>query len=136
MEAPHNGKTRVLLIEDHPHMRRLLGSFVDNQPNLTLEAAFETAEAALEYINGNKPDFVLVDIALPGMNGIELIKELHTRFDGKVICLVVSGQAYDFYAEQAQLAGARGFVGKGDPEGLRLALSSVTGGGEYWQAPL
>jgi DNA-binding NarL/FixJ family response regulator len=128
--------TKVLLVEDHPHVRQMLGAFVDSQPGLSLEASFESAEAALTYIDDNRPEFVLADVRLPGINGVELIRKLHAHFDGQVVCLVISGQAHGIFAEQARLAGARGFVEKGDPEKLRLALGSVSSGEEYWQEML
>lgn len=125
-------RRKALLVEDHPRMRRLLGDLVDHTPQLVLEAAFESAEAALDYINGNKPEFVLADISLPGMSGIDMIKELHTRF-GSVPCLVVSGHTQASYVEAAKSAGAKGFVDKSEPETFHEALASVINGNEYWQ---
>jgi DNA-binding NarL/FixJ family response regulator len=69
------------------------------------------------------PDLVIVDISLPGMNGVDLVKELRRNYDG-VKLLVVTGHARERYFDAAMQAGADEFVTKGD---LKLLLDKMRG---------
>jgi DNA-binding NarL/FixJ family response regulator len=75
---------------------------------------------------------VLVDVSLPGMNGLDFVAALQNRCPD-VVCLILSGHRARWYVERARELGARGYVVKGDLPGLRSALRAVLAGGFYFK---
>jgi DNA-binding NarL/FixJ family response regulator len=67
---------RVSLVEDHPVLSGLLQEFIATLPRVRSCTVARSAENALLDIEGNVPDLMFIDLSLPGMNGIELIREL------------------------------------------------------------
>ncbi len=121
------GWMRIFIVDDHPVMRRGLGHVIDSLPDMQLAGEAAQAEEALEKIEQAAPDLVLVDISLGDRSGIELIKELRSRYDSIKI-LVLSMHDESLYAERSIRAGALGYVHKNAPteslvEGMRKALA-------------
>ena len=103
--------TRILLVDDHPLLRQGIAQTIEAEPDLTVSGQAGDAEEAVAMFDGVDPDLVITDISLPGMNGLELLKNLITLHpDLKV--LVVSRHDEELYAERAVRAGARGYVSK------------------------
>ena len=112
-------------------VRQLLGKLIEQSPGLTLQGSAESAEEALEYLaNDKRPDLALVDISLPGMDGIELIGIMKERWP-EILTLAVSGHDESLYARAAFKAGARGYVMKGKLVSVREAIRQVVDGGRY-----
>ena len=103
--------TRLLLVDDHPLMRQGLAMTLNAEPDLEVAAQAGDAESALDLYDEVQPDLVVVDISLPGMNGLELLKHLLAR-EPSLPILVVSRHDEELYAERAVRAGARGYVSK------------------------
>jgi DNA-binding NarL/FixJ family response regulator len=121
----------VILIDDHPLMRKGLALSLEADPGFKVIEQGASAEEALDLLNSHVPDLLIVDISLPGMSGLELIKHVHAmQPDVKV--LVVSRHDETLYAERAIRAGARGYVMKleaGDT--IAKAARRVLDGGIY-----
>ena len=66
----------VCIVEDNLGLRESVATYLDNVPGFECPGAYETAEEALVAIPLRRPDVVLMDINLPGMNGIECVKQL------------------------------------------------------------
>ena len=84
--------TKILVVDDEPKIRRIITSYLQ-------EAGFETAEAsdgetALELIAGN-PDLVILDVGLPGIDGIEVLRQLRTRSDTPVMLVTARAEETD-----------------------------------------
>jgi DNA-binding NarL/FixJ family response regulator len=109
---------KVFIVEDYESMRIILKRLLKkNFNNITAIGESETAEEALEEIPKFNPELVLVDISLPGMDGIELIRRVVKKC--KTICvLVVTAHDIEFYQNKAIEAGAHGIVSKTDFEEL------------------
>jgi DNA-binding NarL/FixJ family response regulator len=109
---------KVFIVEDYESMRIILKRLLKkNFNNITAIGESETAEEALEEIPKFNPELVLVDISLPGMDGIELIRRVVKKC--KTICvLVVTAHDIEFYQDKAIEAGAHGIVSKTDFEEL------------------
>lgn len=122
--------TSVFIVEDHEVVRRVLSQFIERLPDFNLCGVAATAEAALVQIPDYQPQLVLVDVSLPGMSGIELIRILHEQYPA-MWTLAVSAHEEGVYAGQALNAGARGYVMKGKTEQLREALRQVSSGNIY-----
>ncbi|HLR91103.1 MAG TPA: response regulator transcription factor [Balneolaceae bacterium] len=120
---------RIYIVDDHPLMRKGLALTIDNEPGFDVCGQAESAEIALDEILATRPDAAVVDISLPGMNGIEFIKNiLHQMPDLKI--LVVSRHDEELYAERALRAGAKGYLMKLEAtETLLTALRQILDGG-------
>jgi len=103
--------TKIYLVDDHPLMRKGIAMTLGLEIDFEVCGQAESAEEAISDIPAKKPDIVVVDISLPGMNGIELIKHLKAQ-NPELQMLVVSRHDEDMYAERAIKAGARGYLMK------------------------
>lgn len=124
-------KKEIFIVDDHPLMRKGMAMTLDNSVEFTVCGQAESAEEALNQIPSLKPDGCVVDISLPGMNGIELVKNLLAQLPDLKI-LVVSRHDEELYAERAIRAGAKGYLMKleaGDV--LVSAVRQVMNGGIY-----
>lgn len=124
-------KKKIYIVDDHPLMRKGMAMTLENSVEFTVCGQSESAEEALSEIPNLKPDACVVDISLPGMNGIELVKNLLAQLPGLKI-LVVSRHDEELYAERAIKAGAKGYVMKleaGDV--LVTAVRQIMNGGIY-----
>ena len=122
----------VLLVEDHTVMASMLARFLRERGGIDVWASVGTAEAALERLAAHKgganwPELALVDVSLPGMNGLDLVVKLgHLYPDLPVV--MVSAHHDPTYVRQALEKGARGYVAKGDPPAIVEAVGQVLAG--------
>lgn len=105
------GRRRILVIDDHPLLRKGLSALINQEPDLLVAAEAPDGECGLELLASNQFDMVTVDISLPGSDGIELVKTIKQRH-GEFPVLVVSMHDEVLFAERALRAGARGFIMK------------------------
>jgi len=122
---------RVVVVDDHPIMRQGLCALIAAEPDLSVCGEAESAESAMEVVPREKPDLVIADITLPGRNGIELIKDLHSVVP-EIPVLVPSMHDEAIYAERVLRVGGRGYVMKQEG-GLKLmeAIRKVLSGQVY-----
>ncbi|MGM0507064.1 MAG: response regulator transcription factor [Bacteroidota bacterium] len=104
-------KHTVYIVDDHPLMRKGMAMTLDLEIDIDVVGQSESAEEALQEIPKKSPDLAILDISLPGMNGIELIKNLLVHLPDLKI-LIVSRHDEELYAERAIRAGARGYLMK------------------------
>jgi DNA-binding NarL/FixJ family response regulator len=123
---------RVFVVEDHLIMRQVLSMLVQRMPSLELCGEAESAETALQAIPTSSPDIVLIDVSLPGMNGIELAGHIRAGQPNLPI-LFISGHDESVYAEQAYQVGAQGYTMKGDPMAIMTAVQDVLQGKLYFK---
>jgi DNA-binding NarL/FixJ family response regulator len=102
---------RLLIVDDHPMMRKGLAQLIDNEGDLKVCAEADNAGQAINAVAKQKFDLALMDISLPDKNGLELIKDLRTLRPDLPI-LVVSMHDEMIYAERVLRAGARGYIMK------------------------
>jgi len=121
-------RKKILLVDDHPLMRRGQADLLERERDLTVCGEAGTARAAMEAIAKLQPDLVLVDMALPDKDGLELIKDIQAIYPGLPV-LAMSMQDESLYAPRVLRAGGRGYVMKGDaPEQLATAIRTVLNG--------
>jgi DNA-binding NarL/FixJ family response regulator len=124
-------KARVLVVDDHLAVRRGLAQLLEQQPDLTMCAAVEDAEHALEVVQQQPVDLAIVDISLGKMDGIELTQRLSSQYPHTRV-LVFSMHDERPYADRALRAGASGFVAKQEAyETLLLAIRQILAGQTY-----
>lgn len=121
-QAQGGGKKRVLIVDDHPILRKGLSMMINQEPDLVVSGEAEDALKAMELIDRVRPDMVIVDISLPGIDGVELLKNIKARF-GDLPALVVSMHDESLFAERALRAGARGYIMK--QEALEDVLTAI-----------
>lgn len=118
---------RVLLVDDHPLVRDGLRAALQHQfADLRIQEA-GAAAAALVSLAADRPDLVLLDVNLPGMNGLDLARQIRA-VDPKIKVLMVAADLDPWTVNEALEAGASGFVAKTNsavtlPEALRVVLS-------------
>ena len=106
-------------------MRRALRHLFERTSSFVVLGEADSAEAALERLLGLQVDLCLVDLSLPGMSGLELIRRLRKE-QPNLRCLVVTGYGDAMYQTAALAAGAAGYVTKGDPEMVLSAVHEAT----------
>lgn len=122
---------RLLIVDDHPIFRQGIGQLIRNIPGVEICGEAENAPSALAAARTLAPDVVLVDISMPGTNGIELIKLLLAERP-RLKVLVLSMHDESLYALRALRAGAKGYVMKQQAmESVAYALQKVISGGIY-----
>jgi DNA-binding NarL/FixJ family response regulator len=123
-------RRRVLVIDDHPVVRRGLRELIAGEPDLEMAGEASSRAEALQWLRSERPDLVLLDLSLGSVvEGLELVKELHSARPGLPI-LVTSMHDEEIYAERVLRTGARGFVGKHEsPEVFLERIRTVLGGG-------
>jgi len=121
-------KKRVLIVDDQPILRKGLSLLINSEPDLTVVAEAENAQQALEKIEAHQPEMLIVDISLPGIDGIELIKTVKLSHRD-LPALVVSMHDESLFAERALRAGARGYIMKQEAlEKVLVAIRRVLAG--------
>jgi len=106
-----NSQVRVLVIDDHPLIRRGLVDLISRESDMQVVGEAEGLEEAFRIFNEQRPTFAIVDITLKDGNGLEFIKEIKARCP-EVRMLVSSMQDETLYAERCLRAGARGYINK------------------------
>jgi len=128
--------TRVLIADDHALVRAGIRAFLERIPNIEVVAEAFDGREAVELVAQRQPDTVLMDIAMPGLNGLEATSQI-VKMWPRVRVIVLSMHASEEYVWQALRAGARGYLLKGASLAeLELALSSVAKGELYLSPPL
>lgn len=124
-------KKKILIVDDHPMMRRGLTDTLETEPGLEVVLQLERAEQVLDALKDQQLDLLIVDVSLPGMNGIELVKNVIFQNPDQKI-LVISRHEESLYAERALRAGAKGYIMKFEPSNVLLkAVNKVLNGGIY-----
>ena len=134
---PTPGKARILLVDDHPLMRRGLAALIDNEPDLAVCAEAGNRKSALDAVARCAPDLAIVDLSLEGgEDGLDLVKALKIR-SPPVPALVLSMHPEARYGERALRAGARGFIAKQQlGEAVLAAIRRVLAGRIYMSGAL
>lgn len=104
-------RKKILVVDDHAVLREGLVAQINREPNLVVCGEAEDAREALSAIGKLKPDLVLVDITLPGRNGLELIRDIRALHPHLPV-LVLSMHDESLFAERVLRAGGRGYVSK------------------------
>ena len=127
---------RILIADDHAIVRRGLKQIVSEQADMIVASEAENAREVLDLVRTQKWDVVVLDINMPGRNGLEVLKELK-RENPKLPVLILSIHPEDQYGVRVLKAGAAGYLTKDSaPDELVLAIRKVHRGGKYISASL
>jgi DNA-binding NarL/FixJ family response regulator len=128
--ARAKSELRVWVVEDHPVLRDVLVEFIERLPQVAQCMASDSAEAALASIGRSVPDLMLIDLSLPGMSGIDLVRELR-KVHPDLRCVILSGHRSGGYVNNALAAGANGYLLKGDPLEVERGIEAILAGQQY-----
>ena len=127
----HQNKKRVLLVDDHPVLRKGLARLIDSKEEFAVCGEASTAVDAMVLIRELEPDLVIADIGLPGTSGIELTKTIRAEFQ-QLPVLILSMHEEALYATRALRAGAMGYIVKQDAiDNIAAALRETLNGRRY-----
>lgn len=127
-------RIRVMLVDDHALVREGIRQILGVEPDIAVVGEAERGDVALELLERLQPDVMLLDVRMPGMNGIETTRRIRAGFP-KIRVLILS--AYADFAAEAFRAGASGYVLKSARAGeLVAALRSVFHGSTVIQGEL
>lgn len=104
---------RVLTVDDHPLLREGIAALVNAESDMKLVAEASNGLDAVEKFRLHRPDVTLMDIQMPGLNGVEAISRIQTEFPGARI-IVLTTYSGDAQVVSALRAGARGYILKGN----------------------
>lgn len=122
---------RVLIADDHPIVREGVRRILEEAPDITVAGEAACGQEALESVQENEYDVVLLDIGIPGVDGLDLLRQLR-RMKPHLRALIVSMYPAQFYAVRVLRAGAYGYVEKtAVPEQLLEAIRKVSQGRRY-----
>jgi DNA-binding NarL/FixJ family response regulator len=122
------GKIRILLVDDHPVLRKGLAQMINLEPDMTVCGEAEDAAKGFELVGTLNPDVAVIDISLKTGNGIELVKNVKARYPDLPM-LVLSMHDESLYAERALRAGSLGYIMKEEAsEQVLVAIRRVLAG--------
>lgn len=124
-------KRRILIVDNHPLVRRGLTALINGEPDLTVCAAVATDQAGLEAIGSCKPDLVITDFSLEAGDSVDLVSDIHSGHE-ELPVLVLSMHNAPQYARRAFRAGASGYVTKQEiGETLLIGVRQVLDGKKF-----
>ena len=124
---------RTLVVEDHPRFKQLLLSALEKMGCQIIGQAADGLEA-VQMAQELKPDLILLDLGLPKLNGIEVLKRIHELSpDSKV--LVVTQDSSPEIADAVLRFGAHGYLFKSDAADLPVAVNTILQGGQFSSVP-
>lgn len=119
---------KLFLVEDHKMMRKTLVKLLTRERDFAIAGEAASAEEALQRLGKSNADLVLIDISLPGMDGITLLQEIGDRWPD-LPCVLLSAHAESVYGAQARKNGARAYIDKRDVRDIVPTIRDVLSAG-------
>lgn len=127
---------KVLLVDDHVVMRQALRMLLESQPELEVVADVENGRQAVQAVEKLQPDVVLMDVVMPGLNGLEATRQIR-RIAPSTRVVMLSGFVDEDQLLDALRSGASGYIiKKSDISELVLAIQTVHRGNSYFSSAL
>ena len=136
MADPLTDPVRVLIADDHPVFRDGLASLLDPLDGIEVVARAADGAEAVAMVAEHRPDVVVMDVQMPGLNGIEATRRIVAEHPGVGVLVLTMGED-DGTVLSALRAGARGYLRKGaEQDEIVAAIRTVHGGGVVFGASL
>ncbi len=124
-------RTKILLADDHQIVRECLRALLNAEPDIEVVGEISDGLGVADTVVRLKPDVLLLDLMMPGLNGLEVTRQVRRRSPA-VRILILSMHANETYVREALLNGAAGYVVKDESlETLVVAIHEVVAGGRY-----
>lgn len=125
---------KVVIVDDHPLVRRGLSAVLKLEANIEISGESETVEQALELIKETKPDLAIVDLKLGNRSGLEVVENIK---DTSCRSIILTSSTLEQDVRKAEAVGADGYVLKEAlPEELLLAIKLIFKGKKYFDPGL
>jgi len=127
---------RILLADDHVTVRHGLKLLIDGEPDMKVVAEASDGNEALQRARELKPDVIVMDISMPGMNGLAATRALK-KIQSDAVIVMLTRHGDDAYLQELLRAGASGYVLKRSaPTELLHAIRGTAAGGQYIDSTL
>jgi DNA-binding NarL/FixJ family response regulator len=127
-------KSRIMLVDDHPLVRRGLAEIISHEPDLEICGEAGDVQEALREVERAQPEMIVVDLTLKTGHGLELIEKLKDR-NPHIKTLVSSMHDETLFAERVLRAGAMGYISKQEPPEMLLRAIRQVLRGEMYLSP-
>jgi DNA-binding NarL/FixJ family response regulator len=122
---------RILLADDHALVRAGLRALLERLQGIEIVGEADDGREAIRLVKERNPHIVLMDISMPGLNGLEAVKQIRNDFPD-VNVIILSASANEEFVTQALRSGASGYMLKGaSPSELEVAIKAVMAGETY-----
>ncbi|NLW47255.1 MAG: response regulator transcription factor [Firmicutes bacterium] len=122
---------RLLIVDDHPLFRQGVRFYLESIPELELIGEVENGKVALSFLAEHSVDLILMDLQMPGMDGVETTKRIKEAWPETKVLVLTSFNSWD-QVYTALKSGASGYILKdAPPEELVAAIKAVANGGLY-----
>jgi two-component system, NarL family, response regulator NreC len=129
-------RLRILLADDHVTMRHGLKLLINSQPDMSVVSEASDGSTAVQRAIESKPDVIVMDISMPGMNGLVATRKLK-QLQPDTAIVTLTRHADDAYLQELLRAGVSGYVLKqSDPAELLQAIRAAASGGQYLDSTL
>lgn len=125
---------RVIIADDHTIVRSGIRLLLETDPQIEVIGEAVSGEQVLEQIEKNLPDVVLMDIAMPGMDGLEATRKIKTRWPNVYVLVLTMHRSDEYFFEMLK-AGASGYILKGAETNDLLQAIHVVSRGEVFLLP-
>jgi two-component system response regulator NreC len=127
---------RILLADDHVTVRHGLKLLIDSQPDMKVVGEASDGEAAVQHAVALKPNVIVMDISMPGMNGLAATRTLR-KLQPSAAIVTLTRHSDDAYLQELLRAGVSGYVLKQSaPTELLQAIRAAAAGGQYLDSTL
>ncbi len=127
---------RIILVDDHAVIRQALRMLLESQPELEVVADVENGRQAVQAVEKLQPDVVLMDVVMPGLNGLEATRQIRRSCPGTRV-VMLSGFVDEDQLLDSIRSGASGYIiKKSDVSELVLAIQTVHRGNSYFSSAL
>ena len=134
--TPPSAVIRIVLADDHVTVRQGLKLLIEAQPDMQVVAEASDGGGAVEHARAFKPEVVVMDISMPGVNGLVATRALRAQVPGTAV-VILTRHGDDAYLQELLRAGAAGYVLKQSPAAeLLQAVRAVAAGGQYLDSTL
>ncbi|MHA7747933.1 MULTISPECIES: response regulator [Paenibacillus] len=134
IQTKAGGTLKVVIVDDHPLVRRGLSAVLKLEANIEISGESETVEQALELIKETKPDLAIVDLKLGNRSGLEVVENIK---DTSCRSIILTSSTSEQDVRKAEAVGADGYVLKEAlPEELLLAIKLIFKGKKYFDPGL
>jgi len=125
-------KIKLILVDDHQLVRTGIANLLTSEPSFEIIGEASEARELFDLLRQSQPDIAVLDIALPGLSGIEITKKLHNEFPG-IRILILSMHTSEEFIFNAINSGARGYLPKNTSRReLIEAIYAIKRGEEYF----
>jgi two-component system response regulator NreC len=132
----HASRIKVLIVDDHAVLRQALRMLLENQNEVDVVGDAGNGREALDACEKLHPDVILMDMVMPGLNGLEATRQIRRRLP-KAKVLILTGYMEDEQILAALRAGASGYVvKKSDVQDLLLGIQTVHRGNTYFSSAI